>query len=74
MSLNLLASLNAVEYFNIVDGASNAVQFWNFFFEASKAMNMLSMRPALEVGDTVVMDNLDVHHYEERYGNNTSLN
>ena len=25
---------------------------------------MLSRHPALEVGDTVVMDNLAVHHYE----------
>ena len=64
VTLNLLASLNGVEYFNIVDGATNTVQFWNFFFEASEATNMLSRRPALEVGETVVMDNLAVHHYE----------
>jgi hypothetical protein len=36
LTLNLLVSLNGVEYFNIIDGATNTIQFWNFFSEAWK--------------------------------------
>ncbi|CAB3986695.1 Ankyrin repeat domain-containing 34B [Paramuricea clavata] len=63
-TLNLLVSLNGVEYYNLIDGASNTVQFLNFFEEASNAVNFETRRPALEVGDTIVMDNCGVHHYE----------
>ncbi|CAB3985191.1 Hypothetical predicted protein [Paramuricea clavata] len=47
----------------------NAVssQVFNFFFEASEATNMFSGRPAIEVGDIIVMDNLAVHHYDGGY-------
>ena len=55
-------SLNGVEYYNLIDGASNTVQFLNFFEEAANAVNFETQRPALEVGD-IVMDNLGVHHY-----------
>lgn len=63
-TLNLLISVNGPEYFNIVDGATNTIHFWNFFFEASQAANATTGRPALEVGNIIVMDNLAVHHYE----------
>jgi hypothetical protein len=36
----------------------------NFFEEVANAVNFETTRPALEVGDIVVMDNLAVHHYE----------
>ena len=62
-TLNLLVSLNGVEYYNLIDGASNTVQFLNFFEEAANAVNFETQRPALEVGDIIVMDNLGVHHY-----------
>ena len=38
--------------------------FWNFFWNASQAANHVRGRPALEVGNIVVMDNLAVHHFE----------
>ena len=63
-TLNLLVSLNGVEYYNMLDGATDTVQFLNFFEEAANAVNFETTRPALEVGDIVVMDNLAVHHYE----------
>lgn len=63
-TLNLLLSLNGAEYYNITDGPTNTVEFWNFFEEAANAASITTGRPALEVGDIVVMDNLAVHHYE----------
>jgi hypothetical protein len=63
-TLNLLISLNGPEYFNILNGATDTIHFFNFFWEASQSVNELSGRPCLEVGDIVVMDNLAVHHYD----------
>ncbi|XP_031552128.1 uncharacterized protein LOC116289370 [Actinia tenebrosa] len=63
-TLNLLISLNGPEHYNIINGASNTIEFWNFFEEAAIAGNITTGRPALEVGDIIVMDNLAVHHYE----------
>ena len=54
-TLNLLVSLNGVEYYNMLDGPTDAVNFE-------------TAQPALEVGDIIVMDNLSVHHYEGREG------
>ncbi|XP_028404078.1 uncharacterized protein LOC114526751 [Dendronephthya gigantea] len=63
-TLNMLVSINGVEYYNLIDGATNTVDFLNFFHEASEATNMETLRPVLEVGDIIFMDNLAVHHYE----------
>lgn len=57
---NLLLSLNGAEYYNIIDGFTNTVEFWKFFEEAANAGSITTGRPALEVGDMVVMDNLAV--------------
>jgi transposase len=67
VTLNLLVSLDGPVYFNIEDGSTNTAKFLNFFFEASEATNMFSGRPAIEVGDIIVMDNLAVHHYDGGY-------
>jgi hypothetical protein len=64
MTLNLLASLNGPEYFNLVDGATNTVEFLNFFSEATEVVNVTTGRPALDHGDIIVMDNLAVHHFD----------
>ena len=37
--------------------------FFIFFGEAGNAVNIETKRPALEVGDIVVMDNCPTHHY-----------
>ena len=63
-TLNLLLSLNGAEYYNIIDGPTNTIEFWNFFEEAANAANITTGRPVLEVGGVVVMDNLAVHHYD----------
>ena len=63
-TLNLLISLNGPEYYNIIPGPSNTAHFLNFFEEAENAVNFETRRPALQVGDIVVMDNLSVHHYD----------
>lgn len=48
----------------MLDGATDAIQFLNFFEEPADAINFETARPAVEVGDIIVMDNLSVHHYE----------
>ena len=63
-TLNLLISVNGPEYYNILDGPTDIVRFWDFFWEASQTANEITRCPALEVGDIIVMDNLAVHHYE----------
>lgn len=63
-TLNMLVSMNGVEYYNILPGATNTVCFLSFFEEAGQAVNIETLRPCLEVGDIIVMDNLSSHHYE----------
>ena len=63
-TINMIVSLNGTEYYDIIDGASNTYEFLNFFGKASNAVNLQTLRPALEIGDILVMDNLSVHHYE----------
>lgn len=63
-TINLLASLNGPEYYDVIDGATNTYEFLDFFEKASNSVNLNTMRPALGIGDVVVMDNLSVHHYE----------
>ena len=48
----------------MIDGATNTARFLQFFEEASDAVNVVTGRPCLEVGDIIVMDNLSAHHYE----------
>jgi len=49
---------------NIVQGASDTINFLQFFGEAGiNAANIETGRPALEVGDIVVMDNCPTHHF-----------
>ena len=62
-TLSMLVSLNGVEYFNLIDGATNTAEFLNFFEGAADATNMTTLRPVLEIGDIIVMDNLNMHHY-----------
>lgn len=63
-TLNMLVSINGLEFYNLIDGATNTAQFLHFFQHAANATNMQTLRPVLEVGDTIVMDNLAAHHYD----------
>ena len=63
ITVNFLAGLNGVEYMNIVQGASDAINFLQFFGEAGNAANIETGRPHLKVGDIVVMDNCPTHHF-----------
>ena len=64
VTLNMLISVQGAEYFTLLDGATDTIRFWDFFQEVCQAADQVSGRPAIEVGDVVVMDNLAVHHYE----------
>lgn len=63
-TINLIVSLNGPEYYNVIDGATNTYEFLDFFGKASSAVNLETMRPIIEIGDVLVMDNLSVHQYE----------
>ena len=63
ITVNLLAGLHGIEYMNTVHGASDTLEFLRFFGEAGSAANIETARPALEVGDIVVMDNCATHHF-----------
>ena len=63
-TLNMLVSLDGPEYYNLIDGATNTLQFLQFFEEAGNCVNLETGRPCLQVDDIIVMDNLSAHHYE----------
>ena len=60
-TINLLHSLNGVDYFNILDGPSNGIELLTFFDEAL-ALERADGSAVLEHGDCVVMDNCGFHH------------
>ena len=64
ITVNVLAGLDGVRYANIVNGPSTTVEFLHFFGEAANAGDAQTGRPALNVGDIVIMDNCPIHHYD----------
>lgn len=60
----MLAGLEGVKYANIIDGASDTVTFLQFFGEALQASDIVTGRPALEVGDIIIMDICPIHLYD----------
>ena len=64
VTLNMLISVQRPEYFTLLHWLLISIRFGDFFLEACQAADPVSGRPALDVGDIVVMDNLAVHHYE----------
>ena len=63
-SLSALVSLNGVEYAKVINGATNTVEFLQFFGEAGQSLNETFGLPSIYTGDIIVMDNLSCHHYE----------
>ena len=63
ITANVLCGTAGVMYANTVKGASNTVEFLNFFFEASQATQP-NGNPVLEYGDYIVMDNAAIHRFE----------
>lgn len=61
VTVNLMCGLAGVAYMNIIDGGADTLDFLEFFGQAAEAENIYG-RPALEVGDIVVMDNCPTHH------------
>ena len=53
---NPLCCLTGVTYMNTVFAAANTLDFLQFFEEAYNSLNPVTLRPCLEVGDTIVMD------------------
>ena len=63
VTVNVLCGTSGVMYANTIDGASNTVEFLNFFFEASQ-VTQPNGNPVLEYGDYIVMDNAGIHRFE----------
>jgi hypothetical protein len=61
VSLNLLLGAEGVAYANILDGASNTDTYLDFWDEAWNASTNEGA-PALQPGDSVVVDNCPIHH------------
>ena len=74
LTLNFLVGFDGVKYGNIIEGASNSVQFLRFFDEASCTVDPIMQRPLLEVSDIVVVDNLAAHHGEAERALQSFLN
>ncbi|XP_044167748.1 uncharacterized protein LOC122951772 [Acropora millepora] len=62
ITLNFLAGVDGLKYANIVQGASNSNEFLRFLSEVSQTVDPNTLRPVLEVGDIVVVDNFAAHH------------
>ena len=60
-TLNLLHSMQGVDYINIIDSPSNGNTMLLFFEEAVELQNN-DGSAILERGDTVIMDNCSFHH------------
>lgn len=60
-TINLLHSMSGVDYFNLLDGASNGLEML-MFFEEALTLNRADGSAVLEHGDYVVMDNCGFHH------------
>ena len=60
-TLTLLHSIQGVDYYNILRGASNGMEMLNFFDEAL-AVERADGSPILELGDCIIMDNCGFHH------------
>ena len=60
-TLNLLHSIQGVDYYNILRGASNGMEILNFFDEAL-AVEIADGSPILELGYCIIMDNCGFHH------------
>ena len=48
ITLNFLAGVDGLKYANIVQGASNSIEFLRFFAEASQTVDPNTLRPVLE--------------------------
>ena len=60
-TINLLFSINGVDFFNILDSPSNGMELLTFFDEALK-LERENGSTTLERGDCVIMDNCGFHH------------
>lgn len=63
VTLNLLCGLNGVMYANTLNGASNTLEFLNFFHEASQ-FTQPDGNSILEYGDIIVVDNVALHCFD----------
>ena len=61
-TVNLLHSINGVDFYSIINGASNGLEMLNFFqFVTDEVKDRLG-NPVIKPGDTVIMDNCGFHH------------
>ena len=64
LTINVCCDYFGINYFNVLNGASNAFEMLNFFSEALLEMNEMG-NPMFAKGDVVVMDNCGFHHHRQ---------
>ena len=58
-----MCGLEGVLYANTVEGASDSINFLNFFGEAGQVTTS-NGNPAIEFGDYIILDNCPTHRFE----------
>ena len=61
-TVNLSCGFYGIDYFNILEGPSNAFEMLFFFQEAIEETNVLG-NPVYDHGDLIIMDNCGFHHH-----------
>ncbi|XP_033746893.1 uncharacterized protein LOC117332118 [Pecten maximus] len=64
LTVNVCCGFFGINYYNILNGASNAMEMVNFFDEALEERNELG-NPMFARGDVIVMDNCGFHHQHQ---------
>lgn len=72
MTLNLMVSIDGINYINFVDGASNTDTYVNFFEEAANSHSSNGL-PSLSPEDIVIVDNCLTHRFEGEIRTSTFL-
>ncbi|XP_033729650.1 uncharacterized protein LOC117318803 [Pecten maximus] len=64
LTVNVCCGFFGINYYNILNGASNAMEMVNVFAEALEERNELG-NPTFARGDVIVMDNCGFHHQHQ---------
>lgn len=63
-TLNMCCGYFGINYYDILEGPSNALEMFHFFEQALEQNNDLDL-PVFKRGDCVVMDNCGFHHHRQ---------
>ena len=64
LTINVCCNFFGIDYYSVINGASNAFEMINFFAEALEEKNEIG-NPMFTRGDVVIMDNCGFHHHRQ---------